>query len=500
MSNLPNFTRSFDYVPDSPEKSGCDVCDRSPLDLHFRQDGEGDPTSATQPRLQEIGSNKPRYFSANSIVSSVALITIPHTEPPVAVSFLVSTSPEPAAIPNGEQESMERPASGEIHHPPSAFDSTGLSTAGLRTSQASGLLSIITLPSFIVNDRPRTYSSSVGVQIESPVRPNNYHHKRPSIFGQRLSGTESISPISPANSEDTGGKGSWPTSSSLQIATSVLKRSGSVTSSVRSCSPSSHRSSRRSLGRLNLSPGSDDEAAIQWKRLPPLPPAQCTQSRTVSGVEEFSTERLPSHCENEPRPPILFAARVPLPPSPSTLASSVSSLTYTPPSPEDIPPINNFTTPYILYPPLPPSIPPSPRQFSYPPTSNPTDGSMGAHTVHRAGRTVSLPRLPSEVGETQLNLNAPTATTTPISALPRNNNGFLPYGLNEDAAIYRRSASAYSQHSSVQELVLPSPSLLGVRSSPPPPMSPRGPRPLPPTPGQLTRNVTLYSQTSSTGQ
>ena len=466
----------------------------------------------TQPRLQEIGGNKPRYFSTSSIVSSVALITIPHTEPPAAVSSLVSTSPELAPIPNEEQEPVERSASGEIHHPPSTFDSTGLSTAGLRISQASGLLSIITLPSFIVNDRPRTYSSSAGVQIESPVRPNNYHRKRPSIFDQKLSGTESISPISPANSEDTGGKRSRPTSSSLQIITSVLKKSGSVTSSVRPYSPSSHRSSRRSLGRPNLSPGSDDEAAIQWKRLPPLPPAQCTrttkppQNRTVSGVEELSTERLPLYRENKPGPPILLTAYVPLPPSPSTLASSVSSLTYAPPSPEDIPPINGFTTPYALYPPLPPSNPPSPRQFNYPPTVNPVDRSMDAHTVHRADRTVSLaistlPRLPSEVGETQLNLNDPTTATTPISTLPRNNNGFLPYGPNEDATIYRRSASAYSQHSSVQELVLPSPSLLGVvRSSPPPPMSPRGPRPLPPTPGQLSRSVTSYSQTSSTGQ
>ena len=497
LSNLPNLTTGpFDYVPSSLEKSGCNIRDLSPLDRHPHSDGEGDSALAIQPRLQEISGNKPRYIIADSIVSNIALITTPQTE------SLVSTSPGPATTSNQEQEPVERSAGGESY-PPSALDSASLSTVGPRTSQASGLLSIITLPSFIVNDRPRPYSSSAGAQIESPIRPNNYHRKRYSIFGQRLSGTESIPPISPAISEDTGGKRSRPTSSSLQIITSVLKRSGSTASSVRSHSPSSRRSSRRSLGRLNLTPASDDEAAIQWKRLPPLPHAQgirTTQppeSNTAGRVEEFSTERLPSFRENEFGSPIFLAAHIPLPPSPSTLASSVSSLSYAPPSPQEIPPINGFTTPYAsLYPPLPPSIPPTP---------NSTDKFVGSYTVRRADRTVSpatsTPRnLPSELGETQSNLDTPTTPTALISVSPKNNNDFLPYGLNDDSTVYRMSASAYSQHSSIREFVLPSPSLLGARLSPPPPMSPRGLRPLPPTPGKLSRSVTLYSQTSFTGQ
>ena len=466
----------------------------------------------TQPRLQEIGGNKPRYFSTSeSTVSDVALITTPHTEPLAAAPSLLPTSLEPAATPNQEQEEpVERSAGGGDHHPPT-FDSTRLSTAGSRISQGSGLLSIITLPSFILNDRPRPYSSSAGAQTESPVQPNNYHRKRPSVFGQRLSGAESIPPISPANSENTGGKISRPTSNSLRIITSVFRRSGSTVSSVRSCSPSSSRhSSRRSLGRLNLSPGSEDEAAIQWKRLPPLPPAQSIrvtqspQSRTGSGIDEFSTERLPSYRESDPRSPIFLAAHIPLPPSPSSLVSSVSSLTYAPPSFEDISPTNSFVSPYSSYPPLPPSIPSSPRQFSHPPTPNSTERFIDTHTVYRADRTVSfaistLRRPPSEVGETQSNPNTLSIVTTPISVLLGNNNGPPPYGPNDDATVYRRSAPAYSRHSSVQELVLPSPSSLGVRSSPPPPMSPRGPRPLPPTPGQLNRSAMLYSRTSFTG-
>ena len=281
---------SFDYIPGSPEKSAFSIRDSSPPDRHFRPDGEGDTTSVTQP------GDKPRYFTTSgSIVSDVVLITTPRTEPLAAACSLVPTSLEPAATPNQEQkEPVERSAGGESH-PPLAFDSARLSTTGPRNSQASGLLSIITLPSFIVNDQPRTYSSSARARTESPVQPNNYDHKRPSIFGQRLSGAESILPLSLANSENTGGKTSRPTSGSLRIITSVFRRSGSTASSVRSCSPSSRRSSRRSLGRPNLSPGSEDEAAIQWKRLPPLPLAQgiCTAQspRAAQGAGSRSSQR-----------------------------------------------------------------------------------------------------------------------------------------------------------------------------------------------------------------
>ena len=490
---------SFDYIPSSPEKSGLNIPDCSSPDRHFRPDGEGDTTSVTRP------GNKPRYFStSDSIVSDVALITTSHTEPLAAAPSLVSTSLEPTATPNQEQEKPVERTAGAESHPPLASDSARLSTAESRISQASGLLSIITLPSFIVSDRPRPYSSSARAQTESPVQPNNYDRKRPSILSQRLSGGELTLPLSPANSENTGGKMSRPAFNSLRIITSVFRRSGSTASSVRSCSPSSRCSSRRSLGRLNLSPGSEDEAAIQWKRLPPLPSAQgirttqSPQSGTGSGVEEFSTERLPSYRESDPRSPIFLATHIPLPPSPSTLASSVSSMTYGSPSLEEISPTNGFITPSTPYPPLPPSISPSPGQFSYPPTPNSTDRFAGTHTVRRADRTVSLAivsprRLLSEVGGTRLNLNTLSTVTTPISVLPWNSNGLPPYCSNGHATIHRGNGSAYSRHYSLQELVLPSPSLLGIQSSPLPPMSPRGPRPLPPTPGQLNRSAALYS-------
>ena len=126
-------------------------------------------------------------------------------------------------------------------------------------------------------------------------------------------------------------------------------------------------------------------------------------------------------------------------------------------------------------------------------------GRRGFHTVHRADRTVSLAmgtlrRSPREAGRTRLNLNTLSTGTTPIRVLPRNNDGLPPYGSNGHTTIHRRSASGYSRHYSLPELVLPSPLLLGVESNPLPPMSPRGPRPLPPTPGQLNRSATLYSQ------
>ena len=255
----------------------------------------------------------------------------------------------------------------------------------------------------------------------------------------------------------------------------------------------------------DLSPGSEDEASIQWKRLPPLPFAQgirttqSPQSRTGSGVE-LSAERLPSYRESDPRSPVFLASNIPLPPSPSTLASSVSSIIYASPSLEDIPPANGFITPYASYPPPPPSIPPSPGQFSYPPTPKFTNRFTDTHTVHRADRTVSLligtlRRSSREAGRTRLNLNTLSTGTTPICVLPRNNDGLPPYGSKGNTTIHRRSALGYSRHYSLPELVLPSP-LLGVESSSPPPVSPRGPRPLLPTPGQLNKSATLYSQTT----
>lgn len=467
----------------------------------------------TRPRLQEVSDNKPRYFSANSIVSNVALIATTHTQPAAAASSIVSNSPEPAAEPDFGEEPIENFVEDETN-PPSAFNPAGFNRVRSRASQASGLLSIITLPSFIANDRPRTYSSSVGVEMESPVQPHNHHRKRSSIFGQRFSGTGSVPPVSPVNDRVAGGKRSRPASGAIQVITSALRRNVSASPSVRSFSPSSRRSSRRSLSRPNLSLGAEDEAAIEWKRLPPLPttqgnrPTPSPQSRRMSGVEDLSTELLTSRRENELNPPVFLPAHVPLPPSPSTLASSVSSLTYAPPSSEEIPPTNGLTTPYPSYPHLFHPIPSAPGPLSYPPTPHSTDRSMGAHTVRVGDRTVSpaisaLGRLSGDADRAHSNLNTQTAAT--LSASPGHNGGLLPYGPGDDGTerSIRRDgpASLYSRYSDIQELVLLPPPSLAASSSPTPPSSPspRGPRPLP-APGQLGRSGTPHSQTSSTSQ
>ena len=499
----------------------------------------------------------PRYFSPPSIVSNVALITTPPVDPAPTLSTLVSTSPFPTT--NHDPEAAE-----DEPHPPSAYNPTHTNKARSRASTGSGLLSIITLPSFITNDRPRPYSSSAAVQLESPVQPQSHHRKRSSIFSQRFSATNSSTPISPVSDGDVSGKGSRPTSTALQIITSALKWNSS-SSSLRSSSPSSRRSSRRSLGRKNLSAGADDEATIQWRKLPPIPIVQGTsamQNRDSQRTSGTSAERLPSYIEKEPMPPFSLAAQIPLPPSPSTLASSISSLSYALPSPQAVPPINGFTTPYVssLYPPLPPSAPSTPRSFVFPPLplstpSTPGNGNFGYPPlppsipstpgrlsypplplstpstpgqfgypplppsvpstpsstdkfldVHTSTATDPLEvnvskRLPDEVCRTESELKTPTAAT--VLAFPGNNDG--PTNDGTVRSIYRRSESSvsvYSQFSGIQEVALPPRPLWAFPSSPPPPMSPRGPRPrpLPTGPVQLSRSGTLRSQTSSTSQ
>ena len=456
----------------------------------------------TQPRLQEIGGSKPRYFYANSIVSNVAQVTTPNTESPPTAPTVASTSSRQTEQP--DQEPAERSEDGE-HHPPSSFGAALFNTARSRASHASGFLSIITLPSFIATDRPRTYSSS-GAKMESPVHPQTHHRKRSSLFGKRVSATDAVPPISPGNDEDTRGKRSRPTSA-LQIFTSALKRSGS-NSSLRSSSPSSRRSSRRSLGRRNPSLGIEEEAVIQWKKLPPIPPpVQNRQSQRESQVEDLSKEPLPSYSEREPKPQLFLAPLVPLPPSPSTLASSVSSLTYAPPSPEEIPPINGFTTPYASYPPLPPSIPSTPTPFSHSPTPTPrsTDRFVDTPTDRTLARSVSpgksaLRGLFTEVGLTQSDEDSPATVVPP--PFPGSSDDSLSRGSSDggtDISTHRRSGSSeYSQISTVQELVMPPMPVLTYPSSLSPPMSPRGPRPRPLP--SLSRSGTLYSQTSSNGQ
>ena len=208
--------------------------------------------------------------------------------------------------------------------------------------------------------------------MESPIRP--HQRKRSSLFGQRLSGTDCAPPVSPVGDEDTSSNGSRPVSGALRIITSMLKRRGSASSSsLRSSTTSSRHSSRHFPRRANLSLGAEDEAVIEWKRLPPLPSApgssatQTPQSRRATGVGDFPAGLLPSYHEKESKPPGFFAPFVPLPPSPSVLVSPISSLAYAPPSPTDIPPTNGFTIPYTSYPPLPPSVPSTPGSFYYPP-------------------------------------------------------------------------------------------------------------------------------------
>ena len=358
----------------------------------------------------------------------------------------------------------ERSVEGENHPSP------GFNRTKSRLSQASGLLSIITLPSFISNDRPRPSSYSAGVEAESPVR--SHHRKWSSLFGQILSGIGITPPVSPVNDVDASDKGSRPTSGALRSITSMLKRSDSAPTSSR-------RPPRRFTGRTNLSLGTGDEAVTEWRRLPPLPSTQGlpttrpSQSHRTTGAEDSSTQRSPSYYEEKPKPLGFLAPHVPLPPSPSTRASSGSSLVYAPPSPAEIPPVNGSTTPCFLYPPLPPSIPSTPGPCSYP---HSVDESMGTHTIHATDQTVS--------GVT--------------------NNGPLPCGTGNDEvgqSIYRGSTvSAFSQHSIIQELVLPPAALSTPPPSPSRPVSPRGPRPQP-TPGQpsLSRSA-AHSQTGPTGQ
>ena len=450
-----------------------------------------------QPRLQEIGGNTPHYSTTRSIVSNVASITTPYTGPSATTSAVVSAPPDPAA--NSDTEPVEQPGEGE-NYPPSAFDTANFNRARSRGSQASGMLSIITLPSFITNDRPRPYSSSVGVQIESPIRP--HHRKRSSLFGQRFTGADSAQPVSHANDQDTGGNGNRPTSGALQSMFSPLKRSDSG-SSVGSTSASPRRSPRRFFGRLNLSLGMGTEAVTEWRRLPPIPsaqgtpPAQTTQNRGVTGIEDSPMERLPFYDEGEPRPPDFFATQIPLPPSPSTPASSASSWVYaTPSSPPPSSSVNGFTTQYASYIPLPPSIPSTPRQFSYPPTPNSADEFMDTRTIRAGDQTVSLAsnnlrRLSGDAGWTHSTFSTPK--TASISVPSGDNDGTSDYGPNDDEAgrsNYRESAvSEVSQYATFQEFAFP----------PPPLTSPRGPRPLP-SPGRLNRSGTLRSYASSTGQ
>ena len=362
-----------------------------------------------------------------------------------------------------------------------------------RVSQASGL-SFITLPSFIASDRPHHYSSSVGVQTESPVRL--HHRKRSSLFEQRF-GIDAVNPISPGNEEGMGSVGARPMPGASQNIPLQLKRKGTTPPPVISPSPPS-RPPRRFPGRLNLTLGAGDEAITEWRRLPPLPSSQPSQSSRATEVEDLPMERLPSYYEEEPKPPAFSAWHVPLPPSPSTLASPGSSLSYATSSPAEIPP-------YTTYPPLPYSTPSTPRSFNHPPTPRSTDEFMDAYSTPPADPTVSLAintlhHLPGDAGWTRSNFSTPTTTTH--STFPGSNDGSLSYyspiGDGAGRSVYRRSiVSAFSQGSAIQELVLPSPPPSIFPSSPPPPMSPRGPRPLP-TSGQLKRSGTSHTQASST--
>ena len=449
-----------------------------------------------QPRLQDIAGFRPQYFSADSIVSNVALITAPHKDSTPAVgatSTIGSTSLDQAA--KSDSEIVECPVEDESL-PPSAFNNTNSNMARSRVSQASGLSSIITLPSFIASDRPQRYSSSVGAQTESPVRL--HHRKRSSLYEQRF-GIDAVNPIFPGNEEGMGGGWAQPTPGPSQTIPSQSKRKGTAPPPV--TSPSPPRPPRRFPGRLNLLLGARDEAITEWRRLPPLPPAQPPQSPRATRVEDLPAERLPSYYEEEPKPPAFLARHVPLPPSPSTLASPGSSLSYATSSPTEVPP-------YVTYPPLPHSTPSTPRSFSHPPPPHSTDEFVDAHSTLPADPTGSLAintrrRLSGDVGRTRSNFSSPT--TAIRSAIPGSNNGSLlyssPIGDGAGRSVHRRSSisSAFSQGSVVHELVLPSlpPSIFP--SSPPPPLNPRGPRPLP-TSGQLKRSGTFHSQASSTNR
>ena len=560
LSSAPTFiTKSYDVTPGSPEKNEGTTLDRSPLDRLLPLDCQGGPTLPPKPQLQEISRKNPRYFSTESFSSDVVVLTAPPVDPTPTSSTAVSNPFEPA--PQSDQEFTEPSSEGESH-PPAFFNATLFSTEKSRHSNGSGLLSIITLPSFITNDRPRTHSSSTAVKLESPVRPHSPYRKQSSNLSQRFSGTDSGTTASPVSDGDASSKRNRPTSTTLQILTSTLKRNSSTSSFLRSPSPSSRRSSRRSLGRRNPSLGAEDEAVIQWRKLPPIPlvqgtpPLQNSPNQRAGEVKDSPIERLPSYTSRDSRPRFFLASQIPLPPSPSTLNSSVSSLAYAPPpSPQEISPINDFTALYLshfplppsvpstpgsfVFPPLPPSIPSTPRQFNFPPlppsipstpgtfcypslppsipstpgqfsypplppsvplTPSSTDKFPGVHMGHATDRLVSLAigslrRLSREVCRPQSDFDA--LSTATVSAFPGKINGHN--GDGNEFSIYQRESSVYSETSGAQGLVLsPKPSFSSP-SSPPPTMSPRGPRPrpLPMTPTQLNRSRTWHPKTSS---
>ena len=306
--------------------------------------------------------------------------------------------------------------------------------------------------------------------MEGPLQ--DHHRKASSLFGYLFGGIDAIPPVSPANDEDASGKKSWPTSSTLQSITSVLKRSDSAPTSPRR-SPS-----RPFPRRLNISLGTGNEAVTAWKRLPPLPSVQGvlatnpSQSHRAADVEDLP--KSPFHHKEEPKSPGFRTSHDTLPASPSTVASSESSLVYAPPSPTEIPPINGLTIPHTSYPPLPTSVPSISGSFSYPPTPRCADNFMDTRAIHAVGQI----------------------------AHPVTNNSPLPYGPDRDGvgrSIRLGSmVSAFSQHSTAQELVLPPLALLDSPPSPSRSMSPKGPRPRP-APGQLSRSA-AHSQEGFTDQ
>ena len=444
-----------------------------------------------QPRLHDIGGFRPQYFNTDSIVSDVALITAPHADAAAATSTIGSTSFDLAA--KSEPEIVEYPPEGETHPPP-AFNNSNFNRSRSRISQASILSSIITLPSFIGHDRPQPYSSSVGMQTESPVRL--HHRKQSSLFEHRY-GIDAVTPIPPVSEEGVDDFGGQPTPGASLTVPSQSRRKGAAPPPVTFPSPPS-RPQRRFPGRLNIALGAGDEAITEWRRLPPLPPTR--PPRSFGATEEDYPERLPSYYEEEPKPPPFSAWNIPLPPSPSTLASMESTLSYATHSPAEIPP-------YSSYPPLPPAIPSTHGSFSYPPTPHSADRFLDSYSTHTADQSVSLAintlrRLSGDAGWSPPNMNTPT--TAALSAFPGSADSSLPYyspfGDGPGRPAHRRSTvSAFSQNSAIQEVALPSPPSSIFPSSPPPPISPRGPRPRLVS-GQLKRSGTSHTQASSTEQ
>ena len=330
------------------------------------------------------------------------------------------------------------------------------------------------------------------MQSESPIRL--HHRKLSSLFEQKY-GIDAVNPIPPGDEEGTGGVGTRPIPGASQTVLSQLNRKGTTPLPLPSLSPPS-RPPRRFPGRLNIALGAGDEAITEWRRLPPLPPTQPLQIPRAARLEE----RLPSYYEEEPRPPPFTAWQVPLPPSPSTLASLESSLSYATTSHAENPP-------YMTYPPHRPAVSSTHGSFSNPPTPRSVDRFMDSFSTPGSDPSVSLAihtlrRSSGDAGWTHPNFNTPTTAT--ISAFPGSHDGSLPFyspvGDGAEPSGYRRSIiSAFSQTSGVQEIVVPSPPSSIVPSSPPPPLSPRGPRPLL-APGQLKRSGTSNTQASSTEQ